>query len=395
MKKRVLLCTLGTRGDFYPFLAMATQLRDLGNDVTIATHRENADECSHEGISFLRLGPDLSALDGLWHRVADRDSIQFIVGLLLSELRSNFTAIRGHGFDVLINHPFVFSGPVAAEKLEKRWISIALTPFGLFSASDPPVLPQIPLFHRPIRGFPLLYRPLMSLADLMFRPLAKPIQDFRREHGLPYLNKNPISFGQFSPYGTWGIFDPILSKVQPDWSSNTSILGFPRWQGRLTSSGHISSNYPVVVALGSSWSLLTKPELRKLLADLRRIGERALIVGGSQTSILQQEISSSDPFTVIREINYSDVLPGAKLFLNSGGIGAVAEGLYHRMWQVILPLANDQYDNARRIQYLGLGIAVSRKKLGSHEWMLPTQQIPAVLHANFHENLAQSFYKLC
>jgi sterol 3beta-glucosyltransferase len=37
MRQRVLLASVGTRGDVQPFLALAIALRDVGHDVAICT----------------------------------------------------------------------------------------------------------------------------------------------------------------------------------------------------------------------------------------------------------------------------------------------------------------------------------------------------------------------
>jgi len=373
---RILLSALGTRGDFHPTLAMATQLRNLGYDPVIATHIEYAEDCHKQNIPFVRLYPDLVQLEGKWSRLSERDSIQFIIGeLLLPSIEKNFQTLCGQSFDLLVNHPLVFAGPIAAEKLQKKWISLALTPFGLFSAYDPPVIPQLPFFKNPGTNRSWFYRPLMALADLSFHSLAKPIQNLRLKVGLQKAKKNPLSRGQFSEYGTWGIFSLLLSPPRKDWPPNIRVLGFTRWQSQYKTGSkdfHLS-HCPLIVGLGSMWPLLTESELVLLLQDVRKFKMKTLIVAGARFEDFRR-LRAEDAFiTLAKEVNYSDVLIGAEIFINSGGIGAIAEGLYHGVPQIILPLANDQFDNARRLEKLGYGIRAERHSLGRHDWTLKSK----------------------
>jgi rhamnosyltransferase subunit B len=367
----ILLCTLGTRGDLYPFLAMAESLRDLGYRPTIATHIEYADLCGQLQIPFLRLYPDFARLEGEWDRIADKNSIKFIMEqLLLPSLEINYAAITAVDFDFLINHPLVLAGPIAAEKLNKKWASVALSPFGLFSAHDPPVIPHVPFLSNPSRGRAWLYGPILRLADAYFRKLSQPIQTFRLKLGLSKSKRNPLTYGQFSPHTTLALFSSLWSSAQPDWPPQTKLLGFSLWQNPSADQNvaRLSDEKIVLVGLGSAWSILTKPEILLLIQDLRKFSDKVVIVAGTQYPEFQLLLAGERQFEIVREVNYAKILYQAKVFINSGGIGAVAEGLRHGSIQIVLPFASDQFDNARRVSKLGFGIEADRKKLGRHDW---------------------------
>ncbi len=361
MKQRFLLCTLGTRGDLHPFLALARSLIALGNTVCIATHIEYKSDCCNLGAEFLEVGPSLSRLDQLWPHIDKRYSLKHIMNALNASLEFNFQQLLGHEFDILINHPFGFAGPIAAAIKRKIWVSVALTPFGLFSAFEPPTLPQIPGFANPKYNLPGFYRPLMWLADFLYKPLAAPVLKLYRQNDLTPPKKNPVALGQFSPFATWALFDPDFARPQKDWPVRTQVLGFPRWQME-TKSVSIS-DAKIVVGFGSSWSLFQNSEIENLISYLSTRTESVLIVGGTKTEKIKQLLPVHSSIQICDEINYSDVLPTAEIFIHSGGIGAVAEGLFHRVWQVIIPMANDQFDNAKRVQQQGLGQWISRKHL--------------------------------
>jgi UDP:flavonoid glycosyltransferase YjiC (YdhE family) len=60
---------------------------------------------------------------------------------------------------------------------------------------------------------------------------------------------------------------------------------------------------------------------------------------------------------------YHLLYPKASLVVNHGGIGSIAEGLRAAKPLLMVPFAQDQFDNARRIQNLGLGL-----KLDAHTY---------------------------
>ena len=56
MGKRILLTTIGTYGDFSPYLVMAKHLKDAGHTPIIATQALYQKETQKHGIEFIELG---------------------------------------------------------------------------------------------------------------------------------------------------------------------------------------------------------------------------------------------------------------------------------------------------------------------------------------------------
>jgi UDP:flavonoid glycosyltransferase YjiC (YdhE family) len=74
------------------------------------------------------------------------------------------------------------------------------------------------------------------------------------------------------------------------------------------------------------------------------------------------------------------------VILHSGGIGTTAQALRSGRPQVIVPFAFDQFDNAERVERLGCGVALSRRK-ATH----PAQIRRAISNA---ESLAANAWQL-
>jgi len=58
---KIIIPTMGTRGDVQPYIALATRLNTSGHEVTIATHPCWKDLIRNYNIIFVPIGPDSSS----------------------------------------------------------------------------------------------------------------------------------------------------------------------------------------------------------------------------------------------------------------------------------------------------------------------------------------------
>src|SRR5947199_192911 len=79
------------------------------------------------------------------------------------------------------------------------WAPPLLQPLGLFSAYDPPVLPQAPFLAKLRFLGPALHRPLFRCARRSVRSWSGPWHRLRAEVGLPPTSDSPLFEGQHSP----------------------------------------------------------------------------------------------------------------------------------------------------------------------------------------------------
>jgi UDP:flavonoid glycosyltransferase YjiC (YdhE family) len=61
-------------------------------------------------------------------------------------------------------------------------------------------------------------------------------------------------------------------------------------------------------------------------------------------------------------VSFSELLPRAAALVHHGGIGTCAQGLANGLPQVVMPMAYDQLDNGLRLERLGAGGIVPRKR---------------------------------
>ena len=90
-------------------------------------------------------------------------------------------------------------------------------------------------------------------------------------------------------------------------------------------------------------------------------------------------------------VPFSAVLPRAALLIHHGGIGTVAQAVAAGIPQLMVPRAFDQFDNAARIERLGLGrsLAESRYRAATATAVIRQMLQDAPMHARCHEYAAR------
>jgi UDP:flavonoid glycosyltransferase YjiC (YdhE family) len=95
----------------------------------------------------------------------------------------------------------------------------------------------------------------------------------------------------------------------------------------------------------------------------RRLGRRGLFLSPHLTASAARAGEAS-----ILQVDYLElglVLPRACLLVHHGGIGTLARAVEAGIPQIVSPLKYDQFDNAHRVEELGLGARLERASLSA------------------------------
>lgn len=237
-KERVVFTTWGSFGDLHPHMALALELQERGYHSVIATSPIYREKVEAEGIAFHPVRPDLPPPDDETSAETIRRVSNMRGGpgylfreLLVPHLRETYAdtlaAVTAEGgADLLVSHVVPLTAPLVAEKTGVKWISSVLFPIAFASAYDPPTPPQLPALRTVATTHPLVARTLFGLGKWTTKPWVEPIQQLRKELGLP-RSENPIFEGQHSPTLVLALFSKLLAQIQPDFPSNTIMTGFP------------------------------------------------------------------------------------------------------------------------------------------------------------------------
>src|SRR6516225_7720892 len=233
-RRRIVLTTFGSLGDLHPYVSVALGLQARGHEAVIATSGYYRRKIEALGLGFRAVRPDHpdpEADPELMRRIMDRRTgSEFVIReLMMSVLRESYedTLAAAEGADLLVSHMLTFTTRLVAEKRGIPWASTFLQPLGLFSAYDPPVLPQAPFLAKLRFLGPTFHRLLFWCARWSVRSWCEPWHRLRAEVGLPPTPASPLFEGQHSPSLVLALFSESLADKQPDWPRQTVITGFP------------------------------------------------------------------------------------------------------------------------------------------------------------------------
>lgn len=375
--KRIVFATFGSLGDLYPYVAVAQELARRGHHPVIATFEEFRENVETAGVGFAPMRPDMTRFGdkaALMEKLVDpwRGPELMIRGMFMPHLRESYEDLSRacRGADLLVTHPLAFAGPLLAQKEGLPWASSGLAPMTMFSAIDPSLFPAAAWMLQVRKLGVAPYRWLFNIPRAMARRWEKPLREFRAELGLPATDFISLFEGQFSPRLHLALFSRALAVPQPDWPAGTVVCGFPRYDGAQPDARThdeletflAAGEPPVVFGLGSSAVMVAGDFWRSAIAAVEKLGRRAILLTGAPPENLGLLPATVKAF---QYLPYSKVFPRALATVHSGGIGTLAQALAAGRSQLIVPVAFDQPDNARRTVALGIARAIPFRKVGT------------------------------
>lgn len=371
--KRIVFSTVGSLGDLHPYIAIAKELQARGHQPVIATTDRYRALVEAEAISYAPVRPAEAQFGGLEAVAARlfhpyRGPGYLVREMLMPYVREQYEDIAAacRSADLLVTHPLTMAGPLVCAKSGLPWISSILAPASLMSSIDRPLLNSAGWARalRHLGGAP--YRMITRLAELVARRWESPLHELRSELGLPRAPHAALLQGQFSPRLNLALFPRLLAEPQRDWPANTVLTGFARFDGppaqarlrRELDAFLADGAAPVVFALGSSVVMLAGDFWAKAAAASLLLGRRAILLTGTQLAqALPPSVKAFD------YLPYSKVFPQAAAIVHQGGIGTLAQALAAGRPQLIVPVAFDQPDNARRAVELGVARSIPIRKV--------------------------------
>lgn len=373
VSRRVVLTTFGSLGDLHPFLATAKALRQRGCSVVLATSASYREAVETAGIEFAAVSPDIDDFDRNPERIAylmdERKGPERLTReVVMPHLREAYEQLLPVAADaaVLITHSLTLSARLVAEQRRLPWISTALQPMVFFSRHDPSVLAPAPWLSRLDFLGPGFRGLLNGLMRRMTREWAAPWHQLRSELGLPDVKTHPLFEGQFSPFGTLALFSSLMARPQPDWPANTVVTGFPFHDSTDLSAvtelrAFLDAGPPPLVFTRGSAAVYDAEDFFEVsLEAAKRLGQRALFTVGRDER--NQLGSLPDGMLAVGYAPFSLVFPAAAVIVHQCGIGTCGQALAAGKPMLLVPHAFDQPDNAARLQSLGVGRLLDRRR---------------------------------
>lgn len=352
---------IGSHGDINPILTIAMEMRERGHDIDFVAHAYFAEKLANAGINHVILGD----MDQYQRTVNDPDlwiprkAFPAVWRVLRDGLEECYSAVRDRivpGNTRLVGTTLAFGSRLVQEKLDIKMASIHLQPSVILSACDPMVIPGLPI----PAWLPLPLRKL--LMDNISRRVIDPVCKDDLNRFRAGLDLEPVEgilrTWCHSPDLVIGAFPDWFGRPQPDWPPNTVTTGFPLFNPGFEDLSPDLSNFldngppPVVLTAGSAMAH-SRAFFETGVEAIKKLGERAVFVSSFKNQLpesLPEEIFHAEytPFGAL--------LPRAAAVVHHGGIGTSAQSITAAAPQLIIPFAHDQFDNAARLERLGIAL---------------------------------------
>ncbi len=372
----IVIASFGSLGDLHPFLALGQELRRRGHTVRVATTPFYRERIEALGFEFRPLGPPVSPEDpALLHTLmrTARGPEYLIRRLFLPHLPEIYRDLEAAcvGAQLLVAGEVLFVAPLLAEKTGIPWVSVLLSPISFLSKYDPPVMPLLGS-SAALSGLPpIFHRVVLGLARGALRRWQRPLAKFRKELGLP-PQRDGLVRGKFSADLVLALFSKHFAAAQRDWPAATVQPGFVFFeQGQLqqpTGPAGVQAarleaflqagKPPVVFTLGSAAVHAPGNFFHMSAEAAQRLKLRAVLIAGHANL---RELETPD-ILVIPYADYRQLFPRVGAVVHQGGIGTTAEALRAGVPSLVVAFNFDQPDNAARVQRLGVGVSLPRRR---------------------------------
>ena len=366
----VVLVTIGSAGDLFPFMRMALALEGAGHRISFLGPVQHAPFVRAAGLPFHGLPADPAVLDhpDLWHPTRGFGVVWQATRPAMGAVPAFMGTLPASEKTVMLVHPLALPEADLC-RAARPGLTIAaafLAPSNLPTVHDPLLLGpwRVPRWLPP----GLRRRLLRGLAARFIDPVALPdVNAARARAGLAPVGALIDTLFSIADLSIL-LFPAWFAPTQPDWPRPLLRAGFPLYDP--DPHAPLSSELQRFLGQGGR-PLVVTPGTgnRQARAWFEHAAEAARMLG--QRAIFLTPHRDQLPGTLPCHVLWQDyvplraLLPHACVLVHHGGIGTTAEALHAGAAQLVLPLAHDQFDNAARVAALGVGRTLPAARLST------------------------------
>lgn len=366
----VVIVTIGSAGDLFPFLRIGTVLRDLGHRVSFIAPWLHQPYVEQAGLPFHGVDIDEAVLDDpdLWHAIRGFGVVWRATRPAMAQVQALATPLLSSPRSLLIVHPLALpeADLVRASRPGVTVVAGLLAPQNLPTVHDP-------LMAGPYTApawIPRGVRKLMwrTLEKCVLDPVALPgINAARAQQGLPPVT-GLLQHLASAPDLSMLLFPAWFAPPQPDWPRPLLQADFALYDPN--PSAALSPALRDFLAAGPVPLVFTHGTGNRQAAAYFAAARDAAVQLGQRAIFLTPhagQVPSDLPSTILWQdyVPLRALLPHAGALIHHGGIGTTAEALRAGTPQLIVPMSHDQFDNAERVKRLKVGARLDAARLGT------------------------------
>ncbi|GAA3141613.1 glycosyltransferase [Planomonospora alba] len=356
---RVLLSTIGSRGDVQPLVALASELRHLGHEVRMCVPPDFREWIDGLGIPVVPVGPGLRAAAA---RPADPQappappSPEQLRRAARATVAAQFETVTAaaEGCDVIV--------AATALQVAARSVAEAMGIPYVFAAYCPAVLPSphhapppLPVPGRPPAPETAGNRALWARDAAHFNDMFGAALDAHRASiGLPPAGDVR---GHILTDRPWLAADPTLGPWPgPDGSGVVQTGAWILPDGRplpAELAAFLEDGEPPV-CFGFGSMRVPQDLARTLIGSARALGRRAIVLRGWAGLA---PVDDGPDCLSVGEVNQQALFPKVAAVVHHGGAGTTTAAARAGTPQVVIPQVYDQHYWAQRVHRLGIGAA--------------------------------------
>jgi UDP:flavonoid glycosyltransferase YjiC (YdhE family) len=318
----IVISTVGTIGDFFPFLGLGRGLRARGHRVVLAVNPAWFPLARQAGLEAVACGSMAGAAearqpplvyDETGRSLAEQKKWEMTLWDVPRRFRDLHAACAGA--DLLVAHSFHYAALLVHDQLTLPWVCVSLLP-SQYQHEDVAATAQ---------PSPRAELNLLASSSIFSKPDLELY---------PYLAQT----------GFWFTATNCAAEWQPGPTEQVFVEG---------------GTPPYVLCLGS----LPRADATQLLAlhteAVRRLGRRLVALTG------WTEVPAADTADVLHRdfLAHDWLFPRAAAVIHPGGIGVTGRALRYGCPTLLEPFRADHYFHARLVQQLGTGLAANLARL--------------------------------
>jgi len=368
---KVLVRTVGGGGDINPFIAVGIALRKRGHEVVLLVNPYFEKQIRDAGLEFVGLGEhfDLRRVAEMPELMHPRKALKLTLDLLIVPQMSVTidalsSLIREMRPDIVLSHHTCPGTHWICERHGVPSAGAVLAPLLWPSTKDASIF----LSWEPENQPRWYLRARNRFSRWLLRRIVDPrYNQVRRQYGFP--SKRDLYFTEtLGGIVNLGLWSPHFRGPFSDDPPNGRICGFP-WFDRHGEFEQPSADVeeflldgepPIVFTLGTSAVHVSRGFYGCAAEACRILGRRGILLTRFLEYAPKNLPSGVRAFTYVP---FSTVLPRAAATVHHGGIGTTAQAMRAGRPTVIVPIVNDEFDNAMRAKRLGVSVTLKHSRL--------------------------------